>query len=327
MEALKKLRFFNIKLPIIIVNITINLKNKSTYFSIIVPCYNASSHIERCIKSIRKQTFKNFEVIFIDDCSSDKTLELLKKYQRLNSNFKIMRTPLNSGPGAARNIGLRNASGKYVCFLDSDDCWFSKKLEVMFYNTQKFKEEIFCHNELCFLNSKLLKRLNYFIKDQNYYEHLLMKGNQLSTSATVVKLNFINNKKIFFNENKSHFSVEDYDYWLKLTFFGAKIRFINKYLGIYNLHNLNISMEHKMHRNNVLNVIHDHSFNIQKISQKKHSVWTEASLRIYLSDIKVQIKNLSLDYQIIKNVLKYLIYSPLIFFKVLLFKFLGNYLK
>ena len=151
--------------------------------------------------------------------------------------------------------------------------------------SQKFKEEIFCHNELCYLNSKLLKRLKYYIKDQNYYENLLVKGNQLSTSATVVKLDFINNKKIFFNENNSHFSVEDYDYWLKLTFFGAKIRFINKFLGIYNLHNLNISMERKMHRNNLLNVIHDHSFNVQKISKNKNKIWTEASLRIYLSDI------------------------------------------
>ena len=70
MEVLKKLRFFNFKLLIIIINIKINLKKKSTYFSIIVPCYNASKHIERCIKSIQKQTFKNFEVIFIDDCNA-----------------------------------------------------------------------------------------------------------------------------------------------------------------------------------------------------------------------------------------------------------------
>ena len=76
-----------------------------------------------------RQTFKNFEVIFIDDCSKDKTLEILQKYQESNSNFKIIRTPINSGPGFARNIGLRNALGKYVCFLDSDDCWFSKNLK------------------------------------------------------------------------------------------------------------------------------------------------------------------------------------------------------
>lgn len=294
------------------------MSKKDTYFSVIVPCYNASLHIERCIKSIKKQTFKSYEVIFIDDCSIDNTFQILKINEKLNKNFKIIKTPENSGPGIARNLGLRKAEGKYVCFLDSDDYWFSKKLEEIFYNTQKFEDEIFCHNELYFLNSKYVKKLQYQINCKNYYEHLLLRGNQLSTSATVVKLDFINRNKVFFNEKQSHFSVEDYDYWLNLTFLGAKIRYINKYLGIYNIHNSNISLKHNLHRDNVLNVIYDHSFNIQKISKNKNKVWIEASLRIYLSDIKAQIKSSNLNYQILKKVFKYLIFSPVIFIKVIL---------
>ena len=108
------------------------------------------------------------------------------------------------------------------------------------------------------MNSKYIKKLKYQIKDKNFYRHLLLKSNQLSTSATVVSLDFIKSRKVFFNESKTHFSVEDYDYWLKLTHNGASIKFIDKVLGTYNIHKTNISLEHNMHNSNVLNVIRDH---------------------------------------------------------------------
>ena len=297
------------------------MNKENIYFSIIVPCYNASKYLERCIKSINKQTFQNYEVIFIDDCSKDDTYTLLKEHEKFNPKFKIIKTPKNSGPAAARNQGIKIARGNYICFLDSDDWWSSKKLSTVFEYTVKFKDEIFCHNELFFLNSKYVKKLKYQIKNKNFYNHLLLKSNQLSTSATVVKLNFVKSKQVFFNESKTHFSVEDYDYWLKLTHSGATIKFINKFLGTYNIHETNISLEHNMHNSNVLNVIRDHSFNIQKISMNKKKIWKEASFRFYLNDIKYRLNNSGLNVEIILATIKIFTNSPIIFSKHLFSKF------
>lgn len=86
-------------------------------FTIIMPAYNAQDTIENAINSVLNQTYSNYELIIIDDCSIDNTYDIVKKY----SNTKLFKTPVNSRQGAARNIGLNNCSGDYVLFLDADD--------------------------------------------------------------------------------------------------------------------------------------------------------------------------------------------------------------
>lgn len=89
-------------------------------FSIIMPAYNAEEFIEDALHSVFNQTYSNYELIVIDDCSTDNTFNTIKKY----SNIKLLQTPINSRQGAARNIGLNNCSGDYVLFLDADDAFF-----------------------------------------------------------------------------------------------------------------------------------------------------------------------------------------------------------
>lgn len=293
------------------------------YFSIIIPCFNSAAYINRCVNSLNKQKFKNFEAIFIDDCSKDETYKILKDFENSNNNFKVLQTNKNSGPATARNLGISIARGKYICFLDSDDWWFKFKLSTVYDYSLKNTEEIFCHNELLFLDEKLKKKLRYEIKDKNFYEHLLLESNQLSTSATTVSLNFIRKNNILFNEENTYFSVEDYDFWLKLTFYGARIKFINKFLGTYNKHKYNISSEHEMHKSNVLNVIRNHSFNIQKISTNKNKIWKKARLRVYLHDIKNEINEFGVSFKILIKILIIFNKSPIIFLKYTLKKFFG----
>ena len=90
---------------------------KDIKFSIIMPAYNVEDSIEESIKSVFNQTYTNYELIVIDDCSTDNTYEVVKKY----SNIKLLQTPVNSRQGAARNIGLNNCTGDYILFLDADD--------------------------------------------------------------------------------------------------------------------------------------------------------------------------------------------------------------
>ena len=88
--------------------------------SVIVPIYNAELYLEQCLESIKNQTYKNFEVIMIDDGSTDKSQEICKKFSNSDKRFKLI-CQKNSGVSAARNKGISEATGKYIYFCDSDD--------------------------------------------------------------------------------------------------------------------------------------------------------------------------------------------------------------
>lgn len=94
--------------------------------SVIIPCYNVSDSVEKCLKALENQTYKNFEVILVDDASTDNTYSYLLDYRRNSSlEIEVIRKKKNAGPGAARNTGLSCAKGEYICFCDSDD-WYDK---------------------------------------------------------------------------------------------------------------------------------------------------------------------------------------------------------
>lgn len=95
-------------------------------FSIIVTAYNIDNYIENCINSVKKQTYNNYELIIVDDCSTDdgKTVNKIKEFD----NIIFLQTEKNSGAGGARNLGIKNATGDYIIFLDSDDALSSESI-------------------------------------------------------------------------------------------------------------------------------------------------------------------------------------------------------
>ena len=97
--------------------------------SVIIPTYNRESTIIRAVESVLSQTYKNIEVIIVDDCSTDGTLKLLKDNYSTNQKVRIYKLDKNSGACAARNKGIDVSQGKYIAFLDSDDVYYPKKIE------------------------------------------------------------------------------------------------------------------------------------------------------------------------------------------------------
>lgn len=89
--------------------------------SIIIPVYNVEKYIKRCIDSLIKQTFKDISIICVDDCSTDKSLQILKEYAQKDDRIKIIESSCNGGAAVARNKGLAIAQGEYLSFVDSDD--------------------------------------------------------------------------------------------------------------------------------------------------------------------------------------------------------------
>lgn len=97
--------------------------------SIITPTYNSQNFITQTIQSVRNQTYQNWEMIIVDDCSSDETVSIVEKIVKQDARIQLLKLEKNSGTGVARNAALAEAKGKYIAFLDSDDLWESMKLE------------------------------------------------------------------------------------------------------------------------------------------------------------------------------------------------------
>jgi len=94
--------------------------NKSQLFSIIIPVYNSVLCVENCLDSILNQNFKDFELILVDDGSTDNSFEICQAYQKQDNRIKLLRKK-NGGQGSTRNIGVKIANGDYIMFVDSDD--------------------------------------------------------------------------------------------------------------------------------------------------------------------------------------------------------------
>ncbi|WP_430410880.1 glycosyltransferase family 2 protein [Kordia sp.] len=118
--------------------------------SVITPTYNAELFVAATIQSVRAQTYANWELVIVDDASSDKTVEILKKYTELDNRIKFSVLETNSGAAVARNTAIEKASGRYIAFLDADDLWMPEKLSKQIAFMQK--ENI----QVCFSSYELM---------------------------------------------------------------------------------------------------------------------------------------------------------------------------
>jgi len=97
--------------------------------SIITPSYNSSRFISQTVESVLSQTYKNWEMIIVDDLSPDNSNEIIEEYIKKDSQIKLIKLEKNSGPAVARNRAIEEAKGRFIAFLDADDLWHPEKLE------------------------------------------------------------------------------------------------------------------------------------------------------------------------------------------------------
>lgn len=107
------------------------VSTSSVHVSVIIPCFNAARFIAHTIESVLAQTYASFELIVVDDKSTDGSVEIVESYARTDPRVRLIRMPKNAGaPAAPRNTGLAAAHGEWVAFLDADDLWHPRKLEL-----------------------------------------------------------------------------------------------------------------------------------------------------------------------------------------------------
>ncbi|MEJ8591286.1 glycosyltransferase family 2 protein [Riemerella anatipestifer] len=135
-----------------------NYTNKSMV-SIIIPVYNTEKYLEKCINSIVEQTYTNWELLLINDGSQDDSLSICEKYANEYSNIYVF-SQENKGPSAARNIGIDNAHGQYICFVDSDDWVDDNYLEIFIGNMSENEDMMVVQDHKRIINDKIIRYTN-----------------------------------------------------------------------------------------------------------------------------------------------------------------------
>ncbi len=110
--------------------------------SIIMAAYNAENTIEKAVMSVIAQTYTQFELIIINDCSTDKTLSIIKKFEAFDKRIFLINNPYNRGVSDTRRYGLEKARGEWIAILDSDDAWAADKLEKQIRASKEKKMQI-----------------------------------------------------------------------------------------------------------------------------------------------------------------------------------------
>lgn len=119
--------------------------------SVITPLFNSEKYIQDCINSVISQTYSNWEMIIVDDCSSDKSIEEVEKNK--DQRIKIIKLSANKGAGYARNVAIEQAKGEYIAFLDADDLWDPNKLQLQI-NFMKDNNVLFSFTSFGFIDEQ-----------------------------------------------------------------------------------------------------------------------------------------------------------------------------
>lgn len=195
--------------------------------SIIIPTFNRAHSLVKAIDSVLSQTYQSWELIIVDNSSSDDTISVINNYR--HEKIKIINVENNGVIAYSRNVGLSIAQGKYVAFLDSDDWWEDLKLEKALHSIDKHNADIVYHNcNLVSLSSKSITRCRHL--KTNALTDLVLNGNTLVTSSVVALREKIE-KVGRFDENPEIIGWEDYHLWLKLAKNSSIFYKVNETLG------------------------------------------------------------------------------------------------
>lgn len=118
--------------------------DKERTVSVITPIYNSAEYLSQTVNSVLQQTYPEWELILIDDCSEDSSLSIAKSFAEKDKRIRILQMPENGGMASAINLGCKNAQGRYIAFLDSDDVWLPEKLEKQVQFIQENNYAITC---------------------------------------------------------------------------------------------------------------------------------------------------------------------------------------
>lgn len=200
--------------------------------SIIIPVYNAEYFLKNTLNSVLNQTYQNFEVICINDCSIDNSLSILNSFKEKDERIKIFNLDKNLGcPGLVRNFAVEQSKGELLAFLDADDLWKKDKLKKQLKDLENMNS-FFSYTKLENMIGTTVYEPKYYLRIfKNFHIGNLLIDNTITTS-TVVMSKALFEKIGRFRDEKMVVS-EDYELWIKAVLEAKEIYFLDEILVTY----------------------------------------------------------------------------------------------
>lgn len=187
------------------------------FFSIVLPTFNQADFLKLSIRSILNQTYKNWELLIINNNSKDKTTDVIKSFK--DKRVRVFKIDNKGLLAKSRNLGINKARSEWICFIDSDDKWFPEKLMKMKQYID-YKEGDLYYHDLVFENKGFFFKKKISDKSKTIKKPILKyfaeNGNPIGQSSVVVKKNILKRVNLI-SENKEKFSWEDFDTWIKIS--------------------------------------------------------------------------------------------------------------
>lgn len=203
---------------------------KEELVSIVIPVYNAEEYIAETIGTVEGQTYKNWEIIFVDDCSTDRSKEIIKS--KLSKNMTLIELEKNSGTAVARNEGIKRAKGRYLSFLDADDLWDKQKIEKQL-NFMNDNGYAFTYTAFKYINKNNIKQSRKVNVQKSLEYKEALKNTRILSIAVMIDLNKIPKEKCFMIDVMN----EDIATWWKILKSGYIAYGLNEVLVYYRRYN------------------------------------------------------------------------------------------
>ena len=198
--------------------------------SVIIPMYNASNYILECLNSVINQTYKNLEIILVDDHSNDDTLKKVSIIK--DERIKLIKLKKNSGAAITRNKGIEAATGDYLCFLDSDDLW---DLEKVAKQVKFIKDKAFIYSKYYYLRKN---KTHLADVPTSYTYEKLLKNSGIFTSTVMLNMAFLTKEDIYMPNIKRG---QDYGCWYKVLKKVGTAYGMEEALAYYRVGNVSLS--------------------------------------------------------------------------------------
>lgn len=281
--------------------------------SIVIPTFNSSKTIIATLKSVKNQTYTNWECIIIDDLSSDDTISIVESFISQDIRFKLFKRPthLTNGASSCRNYGFLQCNGNFVNFLDSDDFYYNNTLSTFISHIEDSTDAVIAKLQFYNLNKDIKIKINSIISN-NIIEDYYVGKISFYVSGPMWKYEFLKKQKYLFDEKISN--LDDWDFNLRMIYQNPTFKYIEEPLIQYNIQPNSLS--HEIIKFNINEVISEIS------AREKHYLLLKDKLNIK--------KNKIVNFQIVRYKFFFLKAcltnhpKKIYFFKILILKQLLN---
>ena len=198
-------------------------------FSVIIPTYNHADKIGRCLQSLIDQTFEDWEAIIVNNYSEDNTIEVVNSFK--DKRIKLINFKNNGIIAASRNKGIKEAIADWICFLDSDDWWYSNKLQEVISYTNDY-DLVFHDLNVVNEELKITRKIIGAKYRRPIFKDLLLMGNKIANSSVAVRRDIVLSVGLL-SEDPRLVAAEDYDLWLRISEKTERFKYIPKLLAVY----------------------------------------------------------------------------------------------